>query len=84
MKHKNCNEQLRVTLEGEKTSPTWKYLQIVPTSKIKWKKNFIGGIMVWLKYACSVPDYIKFTSLKDERTHQYQYSKYMNTCLSIT
>ena len=39
MKHKNCNEQLRVTLKSEKTSPTWKYLQIVPTSKIKWKKT---------------------------------------------
>ena len=56
MKHKNCNEQLRVTPEGEKTSPTWKNLQIVPTSKIKWKKNFNGGTLLWLKYACSVPD----------------------------
>ena len=25
MKYKNCNEQLRVTPKGEKTSPTWEY-----------------------------------------------------------
>ena len=30
MKHKNCNEQLRVTPEGEKTSPTCKYSDARP------------------------------------------------------
>ena len=49
MKHKNCDEQLRETLKGENPSPTWKSLQMIPTSEIKWKKNFIGEILLpWL------------------------------------
>ena len=42
MKQKNCNEQLRVTPEGEKTSPTWKYSDARPwrvRKHIFWKEK---------------------------------------------
>ena len=40
MKLENCNELLRVTLKVEKAPPTWKSLQMIPTSEIKWKQLY--------------------------------------------